>query len=65
MGRTTVTVETPCQKADLEPLGVQEASGLGGHMVAGATYKLRYTIDGNNFLDEFSFVDSATVHVFN
>ncbi len=36
-----------------------------GHLVSGATYKLRYTTDGNDFLDAFSSVDSTTIQAFN
>ena len=55
----------PYQKSDLEPIGVQDSSGLGGHLVSGATYRLKYKLEGNFFQDAFSIVDSATFDVFN
>ncbi len=48
----------------IESIGYISTSGVGGQTEEGAVFLLSYSIDGNQFTDQFSVVDTSTFMVF-
>ena len=47
----------------LTPVGSLSTSGLGGHAEKGDVFMLPYSMDGNQYSDEFSVVSDSTFQV--
>ena len=51
------------EESDLIPVGSLSTSGLGGHAEMGDVFMLPYSLDGNQYSDQFSVVSDSTFQV--